>query len=122
MVMDTLGRASENTILSSIADLVRKNVIGTTVEFETDECGAITKITNISKVKKQAKYLFKESMKQMADLPIFKEMKGAGVDITNYTKYVDTDKLVDGYLDELYMLFGYHGKAYKIGETKDHEM
>ena len=34
---------------------------------------------------------------------------------------IDSDKLVDGYTEEIELLFDYHGDQYKIGETESHE-
>ena len=34
---------------------------------------------------------------------------------------IDSDNLVDGYTEEIELLFNYHGDQYKIGETESHE-
>ena len=43
-----------------------------------------------------------------------------GFDVKDYAKNVDTDKLVDGYLEELNMLFMYHGLSMQPGENTEH--
>lgn len=96
-------------------------IVGTTVHFETDEYGRITKYNNLGQIKKQAKSLFKEGIKEFSQLPEIQGLKEWGFDIKDYTKKVDTDKLVDGYLEELNMLFMYHGLSMQLGETTEHE-
>ena len=49
------------------------------------------------------------------------ELKKMGFDVKQYSKNVDTDKLVDGYLEELNMLFMYHGLSMQPGENTEHE-
>ena len=69
---------------------------GTTVNFETDEDGRITKITNFSKIKKQAKALVKASMKYIAAMPIMQAMKKAiGLDFMKIGNQANTDELVE---------------------------
>ena len=34
---------------------------------------------------------------------------------------IDSDNLVDGYTEEIKLLFNYHGSQYEIGETESHE-
>lgn len=119
---DTTAQSLESKLLSSITDKMRKNVVGTTVEFETDEMGSVTKINNLAQIKKQAKNLFKESMKALAATPEMKALKKeVGIDITSFTKGVDIDEIVDGYIEELKLLFLCHGRSFDIGESHDHE-
>ena len=63
---DSVGDNFRDKMMAMVAERTAKSVIGTTVNFETDEYGRITKITNLSKIKKQAKALFKASMKDIA--------------------------------------------------------
>lgn len=102
------------------ARLARK-IVGTTVHFETDEYGRITKYNNLGQIKKQARLLFKEAMNEFAKIPEIQGLKEMGFDVKKYTKNVDTDKLVDGYLEELNMLFMYHGLSMQPGENTEHE-
>lgn len=103
-----------------ISKLGRK-IVGTTVHFETDEFGRITKYNNLSQIRKQAKSLFKEALNDFSKLPEIQGLKEIGFDIKDYTKDFDIDKMVDGYLEELNMLFMYHGLAMQLGETTEHE-
>lgn len=102
------------------ARLARK-IVGTTVHFETDEYGRITKYNNLGQIKKQARSLFKEAMNEFSKIPEIQGLKEMGLDVKKYTKNVDTDKLVDGYLEELNMLFMYHGLSMQSGENTEHE-
>lgn len=118
---DTTNTTFANRFLNQVVDKIEKFIIGTTIWFETDEYGAITKINNMAQIKKQAKASLDVTLKEAASLPEVKAMQNAGFDITRLTQQYDVDQMVDGYLEELYLLFSYHGKAFKKGEYHDHE-
>lgn len=104
-----------------ITDRLARKIVGTTVHFETDEYGRITGYNNLGQIKKQAGSLFKEASNEFSKLPEMQELKKMGFDVKQYSKNVDTDKLVDGYLEELNMLFMYHGLSMQPGENTEHE-
>lgn len=106
---------------NQITDKLARKIIGTTVHFETDEYGRIIKYNNLGQIKKQAKSLFKEALNEFSKLPEIRELKKIGFDVKEYSKNIDTDKLVDGYLEELNMLFMYHGMSMQPGENTEHE-
>ena len=115
-------KADSVGVMAMLTERTAKSVIGTTVNFETDEYGSITKITNLSQIKKQAKALFKASMKDIASMPIMQEMKKAiGLDFMKIGNQANTDEVVEGYLEELKLLFAYHGSQYAVGEHHEHE-
>lgn len=119
---DSVGDNFRDKMMAMVAERTAKSVIGTTVNFETDEYGRITKITNLSKIKKQAKALFKASMKDIAAMPIMQAMKKAiGLDFMKIGNQANTDELVEGYLEELKLLFACHGSQYAVGERHEHE-
>lgn len=121
MRMDSTGSHFENEMLRKIMEIGNKSVIGTTVELETNDCGAITKIVNLSQIKKQAKAFFKSSVKALAGMPEMKEMKKMGLDLETVASKAKIDDIVDGYLEELNMLFMLHGNRLPVGEKHDHE-
>lgn len=106
---------------NQITDKLARKIVGTTVHFETDEYGRITKYNNLGQIKKQAKSLFKEALNEFFKHPEIQGLKKMGFDIKDYAKNVDTDKLVDGYLEELNMVFMYHGLSMLPGENTEHE-
>ena len=115
-------KADSVGVMAMLTERTAKSVIGTTVNFETDEYGSITKITNLSQIKKQAKALFKASMKDIAAMPIMQEMKKAiGLDFMKIGNQANTDEVVEGYLEELKLLFACHGSQYAVGEHHEHE-
>ena len=119
---DSVGDNFRDKMMAMIAERTAKSVIGTTVNFETDEYGSITKITNLSQIKKQAKALFKAGIKEIAAMPIMQEMKKAtGLDFMKTATQANTDEVVEGYLEELKLLFAYHGSQYAVGEHHEHE-
>lgn len=119
---DTTAQSAESRLLQTITDKMRENVVGTTIEFETNEMGCITKINNLEQIKKKAKVLYKESMKALAATPEMKALKKeVGFDITRLSKGVDIDEIVDGYAEELKLLFLCHGSSFTIGESHDHD-
>ena len=115
-------KADSVGVMAMLTERTAKSVIGTTINFETDEYGSITKITNLSQIKKQAKALFKASMKDIASMPIMQEMKKAtGLDFMKIGNQANIDEVVEGYLEELKLLFAYHGSQYVVGEHHEHE-
>lgn len=106
---------------NQITDKFARKIVGTTVHFETDEYGRITKYNNLGQIKKQATSLFKEALNEFSMFPEIQGLKEMGFDVKKYTKNVDTDKLVDGYLEELNMLFMYHGLSMQPGENTELE-
>ena len=115
-------KADSVGVMAMLTERTAKSVIGTTINFETDEYGCITKITNLSQIKKQAKALFKASMKDIASMPIMQEMKKAtGLDFMKIGNQTNIDEVVEGYLEELKLLFAYHGSQYVVGEHHEHE-
>ena len=115
-------KADSVGVMAMLTERTAKSVIGTTVNFETDEYGSITKITNLSQIKKQAKALFKAGIKDIAAMPIMQEMKKAtGLDFMETATQANTDEVVEGYLEELKLLFAYHGSQYAVGEHHEHE-
>lgn len=118
---DTIENSTLNSFQNRLVEKHGSKVVGTTVHFETDEFGEITKITNLGQIKKQAKMLFKESVKELAALPEMQILKQVGFDVKDYTKDINADELVDGYLQELKLLFLCHGRTYDIGSSHEHE-
>lgn len=118
---DTLANSKMGQFQNYIVEKFGKKIMGTTVRFETDEYGEITKFTNLSQIKKQAKSVFKDVMEEVFTLDEVKEMEEAGIDMKGMLKNVDADDLVEGYLEELKMLFAYHGRSFKTGEYREHE-
>lgn len=119
---DSVGDNFRDKMMAMVVERTAKSVIGTTVNFETDEYGSITKITNLSQIKKQAKALFKAGIKDIAAMPIMQEMKKAtGLDFMKTATQANTDEVVEGYLEELKLLFAYHGSQYAVGEHHEHE-
>lgn len=118
---DSLAESELGNLQNKIVTLLGKKIIGTTISFETNECGKIEKINNLGKIKKQAKALFKEAVKEMEKAHWAKGLKNLGIDLTEYTKGIDTDLLVEGYIEELKMLFMCHGGVYDLGETTETE-
>lgn len=119
---DSVGDNFRDKMMAMVAERTAKSVIGTTINFEADEYGSITKITNLSQIKKQAKALFKASMKDIAAMPIMQAMKKAiGLDFMKICNQANTDEVVEGYLEELKLLFACHGSQYAVGEHHEHE-
>lgn len=121
MRMDSVNSHFENEMLKKLMESSNKCVVGTTVELETNECGAITKISNLSQVKKQAKAFYKNSIKAIAAMPEVKEMEKIGINLETVANKAKIDDIVDGYLEELNMLFLCHGQRFPVGEKHDHE-
>lgn len=118
---DSTATSTLGNFQNQLVGRLSSKITGTTVRFETDDCGRITKFNNLGEIKKQAKTLFKDAMNELMDLPEMQPLKTSGVNLKDITKMADTDNLVDGYLEELKLLFICHGSAYELGEKSTHE-
>ncbi len=119
-----LYSSSDNyqTTLNTLVEKLSKKIVGTTIHLETDEFGEITKFNNLGQIKRQAKSLFKEAMKELWQMPeIIGLKKEYNIDIKEMVKDVDSDKLIDGYIEELKLLFLCYGNVYNIGQSHTHE-
>lgn len=119
---DTTAHSRMGDFQNKIVELLGKKIVGTTIKFETDETGKITRFTNLAQIKKQAKSLFKDCMKELMKMKEMAALKEIGLDIKKLIeKNSDTDELVDGYTEELQLLLMCHGKSWAIGEKTIHE-
>lgn len=118
---DSISDSELGNFQNRLVSQIGRKIIGTTIQFETDEYGVITKFNNLGKIKKQAKSIFKDAIKEMQQLPWVKGLKEMGFDLNSYLKNVETDELVEGYIEEIKLLFRCHGYQYKLGETTEHE-
>lgn len=118
---DSVEDSDYNRLLNRITENIYKKIIGTTIHFETDEFGTITKFNNIGQIKKQVKSLFRKAMKELLQLPEIASLKEYGLDIRAMTHKVKPDKLVEVYLEELNLLFLCHGLVYNLGKSHTHK-
>lgn len=117
---DTIPGSPLSSFMSSLANNFGSKVVGTSIRFHTDEYGQIEKYYNLREIKKQAKTIYKDACAELMRLPELDSMRKAGVDIGALMKKVDTDELVQGYVEELELMFNYHGLEFKLGDSKTH--
>lgn len=103
------------------ADLFSRKIIGTTIRFETDDLGQITRFTNLDEVKAQARTSFKKALDEYFALPEAKAMKDKGFSPKSILKSSDIDRIVDVYTEEIKLFFNFHGTAFDAGESQVHE-
>lgn len=114
---DGMGR-----LMNALVDRLGKKIVDTTIKFQTDELGTITKFDNLGQIRRQAKSLHKATIKELMQIPEVANLKkDYNIDIEALASDVEADKLVDGYLEELKRLFVCHGLSYEIGDFQLHE-
>lgn len=80
------------TTLSRLVEKMSKRIVGTTIVFETDELGEITKFNNLGQIKHQAKSLFQDVMNDLLKMPEIVELKKEyNIDFKGLVKNVDSD-------------------------------
>lgn len=117
---DTIENAPMSNFQNVIVEKLGQKIVGTTIQFETDEYGSITKFNNLDRINEQAESLFKEAMNELLSMPEMKMAKAVGIDISKISKLIDVNQLVDGYLEELKLLFIHHGLKYPTGKICEH--
>lgn len=117
---DTVPDPTLGNFQNNLVERLSDKIVGTTIRFRTDECGHITKYENLKEIKKQAKDLFYSAYDEFMRLPLMDSLKSVGVNLDAVLKRVDVDAIVDGYTEELELLFNCHGKEYSLGDIDEH--
>ena len=120
MNADTIENAPMSNFQNVIVEKLGQKIIGTTIQFESDEYRSITKFNNLDQIKERAESLFKEAMNELLSMPEMKLAKAFGIDISKISKLIDINQLVDSYLQELKWLFIRHGSTYRTGKICEH--
>ena len=111
-------KSEAQNLVGQAADILNDATVGTTIRFSTDQYGKIIKYYNLKDIKKQAKEVLTKTFSKM---PYADSLRAVGFNLDKLMSMIDSDKLVDGYTEEIELLFDYHGDQYKIGETESHE-
>lgn len=118
---DSVTDSGVASLLTQLTANIARHTVGTTITFETDEFGAITRFNNIEQIKQQAEMQFKEAMTTMLQSDILSELTVQGIDLSRMSEMIDTDQLIDGYLENIKLLFLLHGLSYEEGRSHTHE-
>ena len=109
--------AFQGNVFSMLADRLK----GVAIRFRTNEYGEITKYENLKEIMKLSKGLYKSVMEEMMKIPAMDSLKSAGIDLEKIMGNVSDDgALVDGFTEELELLFSNHGNMFDIGDFHDH--
>lgn len=124
--IDTIGTATKlpEEYLKNVESKFRDAIVGTTVRFETDENGAITKYTNLKELGKQLKSKYNATIDEFTTLPAFDSLAAYGINIGEIFKSIDGKLLGSAYTDKLQYIFSMHGRIFEDtilheDETKD---
>lgn len=118
---DSAPASAVENLQNKLTTILTDKLVGTTVQFETNDCGKITGFSNPGQIKKRAKSIFDSAINEISKLPEVQKLKEKGMNIKDFAKKVDTDAIVEDYLKELNMLFTFHGLSFPAGETSEHE-
>lgn len=116
--VDTAINTEKQRWMKLAADKLQERVSGTTIKFRINEIGEITKYDNLDEIKKQAKDVMAEVVHT---IPYIDTLSEAGIKTDRLLKLVDADALVDGYVEEIELLFHWHGRQFKTGEYNTHD-
>ena len=117
-VSDDQIKSEAQNLVGQAMDILNDATVGTTIRFRTDQYGKIIKYYNLKDIRKQAKEILTKSISKM---PYADSLRAVGLKLDKLMSMIDSDDLVDGYTEEIELLFNYHGDQYKIGETESHE-
>lgn len=117
-VSDDQIKSEAQNLIGQVMDILNDATVGTTIRFRTDQYGKIVKYYNLKDIRKQAEEVLAKAISKM---PYADSLRAVGLDSDKLMSMIDSDDLVDGYTEEIELLFNYHGGQYKIGETESHE-
>lgn len=114
---DTAADSWMQTLSENTIPLLNEYVTRTPIRFSTDQLGSIKKYHNLKQVKKQARELISNFITGSA---LADSLSSVGLDGNAIAKAIDADLLVAGYIEELEMLFEFHGCQYNETESTTH--
>ncbi len=117
-VSDGQIKSEAQNLVGQAMDILNDATVGTTIRFRTDQYGKIVKYYNLKDIRKQAKKVLTKAISKM---PHADSLRAVGLDPDKLMSMIDVDNLVDGYTEEIELLFDYHGEQYEIGKTESHE-
>lgn len=117
--MDTDTKSEMQDFMQKTIHQLQKEVVGTTIKFRTDETGKIIKYDNLKKVEKQTKHVFDEIIQESS---FTDNLASTNINADEFFKSIDARELVKkSYMEELELLFQYHGYQFPLKETTMHE-
>lgn len=108
-------------LLSDMANKLGREMAGTVIRFDTDNTGSLAEITNLDEINAKAKANVDAIKQSLMSLKEFEEMRRASINTDSVLSLLDADRMTEGYLNEINLLFAYHGYTLPLGETTEHE-
>ncbi|MBD5254696.1 MAG: hypothetical protein HDS53_01275 [Barnesiella sp.] len=118
---DSIFDSEVASLLSRMTTEIAHQIVGTKISFETDDLGAITHFNNLDQIKQQAESMLKAAINSMIQTDALSKLAEPGIDLSKISEMIDTDRLIEGYLEEIRLIFLLHGLSFKEGQTQSHE-
>lgn len=110
---DPSVKSEQATLIKAMMDKFAPKMTETPIRLHTDELGHIEKYYNLKEIKKLVKEMYGVSYKEIMRQSGLKDL---GLDI----KKIDTDELVQSYVEDVDLMFCYHGNEFKMGNSNSH--
>ncbi len=118
---DTVSEPVLDNFQRNVVNLLSDRLKGVTIRFRTDEFGQISKYENLKEIKKLSKGLYRSVIDEMMALPVIDSLKSAGMNPEAFFGDVfDDGALVEGFTEELELMFSNHGNMFTIGDFHNH--
>lgn len=117
---DTIENQELNDLQMRITRLISDRIKGSSIIFRTNEYGQITKYENLKEIKKNAKDIYSSAYEELLKVPVFDSLKSVGIDLASIVAKVPGEAIIDGYTEDLELMFACHGHYYKLGDYKEH--
>lgn len=115
--LDDSVKSPQQQLSQEIFAKMRESLVGQTIRFQITPEGEIKKWENMKEVGKMARGIYQFTMEKTH---LSDSLKAVGFDISSLLKAVDDKSLAETYTAPIEMLFGYHGKSYKLGDITEH--
>lgn len=96
---------------------MRERLVGQTIRFLITPEGEIKKWENMNEVGKMARDIYQFTMEKTH---LMDSLKAVGLDMSSLLNAVDDKSLAETYMAPIELLFGYHGRSYKLGDATEH--
>ncbi len=116
-LLDDSVKSPQQQLSQEIFAKMRERLVGQTIRFQITPEGEIKKWENMKEVGKMARDIYQLTMEKTH---LMDSLKAVGFDMSSLLKAVDDKSLAETYTAPIELLFGYHGKSYKLGDTTEH--